>query len=416
MKIVQLSSSHQSPYPLAVVGESQYREEIIDIVGDYEEAEWVDENFTARLILDDNNIHDRGNAVAVEISFKIVGYLSKADARLYRQRLSQLGASDVTGECRANIKGGFTKRSGEQADFGVRLDLDLNTFTIGGAQQSKPTQTAAPVVPTPQPSVAKPKKNPPFIFILAASFLVFCLVCVMGSSIMRSMGLLPTRTPTAIPTDTLPPGPTDTPVPSETPLPTDTPRPTDTPLPTFTPTLPPDPIILTGSGDSIVDVPKGAYPAIMRSKYSSGGNFIVTNYDANNNPIDLLINTIGAYEGTKPLDFLVGKQTARLEIKASGPWEIQILPLTLARRASIPGPIQGTGDDVFYLDGSNPDTIVADASQGTGNFILYSYSDSGADLVFNEIAPYTGTALLDNSTFLISVEATGNWSLEITTR
>ena len=154
----------------------------------------------------------------------------------------------------------------------------------------------------------------------------------------------------------------------------------------------------------------------MRSKYSSGGNFIVTNYDANNQTIDLLINVIGAYEGTVPLDFKLAEQTARLEIKASGPWEIQILPLDVARHAVIPGTIQGVGDDVFYLDGANPDTVKADASTASSNFVLFSYSDSGIDLVFNEIAPYTGTALLDQSTFLVSVRATGNWTLEITTK
>ena len=204
--------------------------------------------------------------------------------------------------------------------------------------------------------------------------------------------------------------------PSETPSPTHTAAPTNTPLPSATSTPEPEPIILTGTGDSIVDIAKGDYPAIMLAKHTGGSNFIVTNYDSSNNEISLLINTIGAYEGTRPLDFLVGEQTARFEIKAGGTWEIQILPLSQVRHVSIPGTVQGTGDDVFYLDGSNPDTIAANASQASGNFILYSYSDNGYDLVFNEIAPYTGTALLNNTTFLISLEATGPWSLDITTR
>lgn len=255
-----------------------------------------------------------------------------------------------------------------------------------------------------------PKKRPNFILIVLAGIVAFCVICVLGTSVMNSMGLIPTRTPTLVPTNTIPP--------TETlaPLPTDTPLPTNTPLPTFTPTPPPAPIILTGSGDSIVDVPKGDYPAIMRSKYSSGGNFIVTNYDANNQTIDLLINVIGAYEGIVPLDFRVGELTTRLEVKASGPWEIQVLPVDQARHATIPGTVQGVGDDVFYLDGINADTIQADASTANGNFILFAYSDSGIDLAFNEIAPYTGTALLDSSTFLVSVHTTGNWSVTITTK
>lgn len=256
------------------------------------------------------------------------------------------------------------------------------------------------------------KKTPRsrLIWIVIGSVVAFCVLCVCVSSGMRSLGLVSTRTPSAIPTSTLPPGPTDTPAPSETPLPTDTPPPTETSTPA------PEPIVLTGSGDSVVDVVKGSYPAIMRATYSSGGNFVITNYDANNERLDLLINEIGAYTGTVPLDFLINETTARLEIKASGPWEVQILPLTEARHASIPDEVKGIGDDVIYLDGGSPDTVNADASLGSGNFVLHSYSDSGVDLVFNEIAPYIGTALLDRSTFLIVVHATGSWSLQITTK
>ncbi len=203
---------------------------------------------------------------------------------------------------------------------------------------------------------------------------------------------------------------------ASTATPSQTPLPTETPLPTPTNTPPPEPILLTGSGDSIVDVAKWNEPAIMRAKYSSGGNFIVQNYDANNQQIELLINTIGSYEGTVPLDFLIGEMTARFEVKASGPWEIQILPLTQMRHAAIPGNIQGIGDDVIYLDGANADLINANANTAQGNFIVFSYSKSGVDLIFNEIAPYAGTALLNGSTFMISIKTEGNWSLDVTTK
>ena len=65
MKIVKFQSSYQKPYPLQVVGEQSYRDEIESVTGSFDEAEGIDEDFTARLILDDNNPHDRGNAVKV---------------------------------------------------------------------------------------------------------------------------------------------------------------------------------------------------------------------------------------------------------------------------------------------------------------------------------------------------------------
>jgi hypothetical protein len=198
------------------------------------------------------------------------------------------------------------------------------------------------------------------------------------------------------------------------PVSTATPRPTNTPLPP--PTATQAPIILTGSGDSVVDVTKDSNPAIMKIKYQGGSNFAITNYDNNNNRIDLLVNTIGSYQGTVPLDFLKDEHTARFEITAAGPWELQILPLSQVRHESIPGTIQGSGDDVIYLDGSNPDLLKADASTETSNFVIYGYNNNSRDLLVNEIAPYTGTVLMDRTTFMIVINAEGKWTLDITTK
>jgi hypothetical protein len=128
-KTIRFESSHAEWYPLQVQGESHYRENLEDVSGYVGEDEGVDaDDFIAHLILEDDNIND-SNAVRVEIDGKIVGYLARPAAKKYRARLIDLGLSDVIGECYASIKGGHIKRStGEQADFGVRLDLDLDSF------------------------------------------------------------------------------------------------------------------------------------------------------------------------------------------------------------------------------------------------------------------------------------------------
>jgi hypothetical protein len=202
-----------------------------------------------------------------------------------------------------------------------------------------------------------------------------------------------------------------------TPTPSQTPIPTETPMPTATSTPLPQPISLTGSGDSIVEVSKWDGAAIMHAKYASGGNFALINYGQNNNKLDLLVNTIGAYEGTVPIDFMDGEKTTRLEVKASGPWELLISPLASAKIYDLPTVIAGIGDDVVFIRGGNADIIKADNSQGNGNFAVWAYSKStGRDLTFNEIAPYTGTALLSPDTFLLTIKAEGNWSLDISVK
>ena len=192
--------------------------------------------------------------------------------------------------------------------------------------------------------------------------------------------------------------------------------PINTPPPTIPPTSLPQPIILSGTGDSIIETGKTSdYVAILKAKHTGSSNFAIINYNANSEQIDVLVNTIGNYEGTVPLDFRSDELTSRLEIKADGPWEIQILSLFEARGEPIPGVIQGVGDDVVILAGTNPDTIKA-AAEGNGNFAVVAFGDSGLDLVINEIAPYTGTVLLKNDVAVLAIQAEGNWSLEITTR
>jgi hypothetical protein len=204
-----------------------------------------------------------------------------------------------------------------------------------------------------------------------------------------------------------------------TPLPTNIPSPTKTRRPTATSTPIPEPIFLTSVGDTVFDIEKWDGPAILKIKYTGGGNFVVRNYPANsNNSYELLVNAIGPYEGTVPLDFRDGEQTARFEVKAelTGAWEFQIEPLANARIEQIPGIITGTNDDVVFLEGDRPDLLKVDASQADSNFVVRAITDARYDLLVNEIAPYSGTSILNPSTIALIVRATGPWSLEITTR
>jgi len=154
----------------------------------------------------------------------------------------------------------------------------------------------------------------------------------------------------------------------------------------------------------------------LKIKYIGDSNFVVRNYPANgNNYYDLLVNTIGSYEGTVPLDFRDGEQTARFEVQASGTWEFHIEPLASARIEHVPGTIIGKGDDVIFIGGEPPDLLTADALQAESNFVVQGMANRGFDLVINEIAPYLGTTILDSSTIALIVHATGPWSLEITT-
>lgn len=187
-------------------------------------------------------------------------------------------------------------------------------------------------------------------------------------------------------------------------------RATSTPAPQL------KPITLTGRGDDIVSVDKADVPAIARiSTTQSNGNFAVTSYDSNGNRINLLVNEIGSYSGTRPIDFLNAEHTSRFEVVADGSWKIEILPLTSARSLSIPGKMSGTGDDVITLRGSTPD-VATISHTGDSNFAITSYGASGRDLLVNEIGSYNGTVIVNGDTIILEIVADGSWSIDISSR
>jgi len=165
----------------------------------------------------------------------------------------------------------------------------------------------------------------------------------------------------------------------------------------------------------VLDVEKWDGPAIALITHSGGGNFAVWNYDENGERIDLLVNKIGSYKGTVPIDFLDREHTARFEVKAGGQWEIRLLLLTEARREQIPGTFAGSGDEVVILVGNRPDLLKIDGTRAKGNFAIWSYGNA-RDLVLNEIAPYQGTVMLSSDTIILVIkEGGGQWSIEVTT-
>jgi len=149
MQTVSLYSSAYGDYSLQVVGEESYQDEIKRVVaydGD-NKKNFREDGLTAELILDDKNPYDKGNAVRIEIDRQTVGYLSRSDARKYREGLSKQGLKNVIGTCYAAIFGKYNDEK-EGLLFGVYLDLDVDKLVIISAttpvkRQAKQTKPAA---------------------------------------------------------------------------------------------------------------------------------------------------------------------------------------------------------------------------------------------------------------------------------
>jgi hypothetical protein len=224
---------------------------------------------------------------------------------------------------------------------------------------------------------------------------------------------LPTET--MLPTEIAPP--TETALPTDTPQPTVTPTPTHTATPTVTPTIAQYPIVYSGSGAKVLEIDKWPGPAIVRITHTGQSYFTVESFDNNLRHVAYLVDVIGNYSGTVPIDF-EKNNTKRVTINADGTWGIQILPLSSVEIVTVPGTVTGKGNSVFALVGEKPDKIIVDASQASGNFLIQVYNLQPA-LVYlaslvNDTAPFTGVYMAPNGASLLTITASGPWKLEIT--
>lgn len=109
-------------FPLACVGESHYQDELQSVCGPPNE-ESSDLEVVATIALEDTNPYDR-DAVRVDVEGRTVGYLSRPDARAYREALKSASTSEVL-ECRGRIRGGWNRGEKDRGFFGIYLDLAL---------------------------------------------------------------------------------------------------------------------------------------------------------------------------------------------------------------------------------------------------------------------------------------------------
>lgn len=204
-------------------------------------------------------------------------------------------------------------------------------------------------------------------------------------------------------------GPTNTPEPTATPEPTDTPDPTEAPTATPEPTPAPEPVVIEGSGQTVTDPftpPSGVY----RVTFTHNGrrNFIVQAYAGNDS--DILVNTIGPYQGSRPL---IGGSEVYFEVNADGAWSIRVEPIAFDE--AVAQGTEGTGDHVTGLftpakEGAVPYTFT---HTGERNFIVQLHCAGGSDSAQNEIGPADNEAVVRfrEAPCFWEVRANGDWSI-----
>ena len=271
--------------------------------------------------------------------------------------------------------------------------------------EQTPLMPPSPPAGPPLPPVKKPMNKNKLALILVIVIVIAIIVAIANAA---SNNDSKSETKTTISTEKK--QETSTTKPSTT---------TQTTQPTQTTTPAPAPQTFSGIGDSAVpafNLNKGL--AIFEMSHNGGANFAIQLYSSTGGYVDLLVNTIGTFNGSKVISLdHTGQYT--MNVTASGNWSAKV---------SQPTPISVGSPPISFSQGIRFATPFFTLKSGIATFkmthngsanfavILYDSYGNNIDLLANEIGPYSGSQVVpvQSGTYILDVEANGTWSIDIT--
>jgi hypothetical protein len=177
----------------------------------------------------------------------------------------------------------------------------------------------------------------------------------------------------------------------------------------------PKPMTYSGSGDEVVKFKKAlTEPMLITTTWRGGNdNNTIYAYEADGNEGDLLVNTIGSYEGTNIINLYDGDDVKALKIEGSGKWKVTLKPLADAKRWDGSGTYEGRSDDVINVDGvfDGLDSMRFKSTRADGNIAVYGLGENGEDLIVNEIGNFSGEYLVPSGTVMLRISSDGRWEM-----
>ena len=166
-------------------------------------------------------------------------------------------------------------------------------------------------------------------------------------------------------------------------------------------------IVLKGSADAVVSFAKNAPgPAVVHITGNAASRYFAVRILGTE---QYLVNTLEPYDGVRSLDRDGGESTG-FEVRATGPWRIEVLPLS-----AIP-----TFDTFFKGDG---DMVVRYTGEGslaeiTGNndgryFEVQAFGAHGTDRLVSTSQAYAGSRQISGRPHFFEVKAVGSWTITV---
>lgn len=168
---------------------------------------------------------------------------------------------------------------------------------------------------------------------------------------------------------------------------------------------------ISGAGNDIVDLSApGDLATVLHITHDGQSGFTVRTIDDNSEPIETLVDTEGAYDGSRAVNLILGDVISGLEIVADGTWTVTATYLGDLERRS--GEAEGTGDDVLLMDVSNPEMVIVYNSES--DFSVFMWAFETQRYLVNQPGPLELTVSVPVGGLVIEVTAEGDWSLSTT--
>jgi hypothetical protein len=166
-------------------------------------------------------------------------------------------------------------------------------------------------------------------------------------------------------------------------------------------------IVLTGSTDAEVKFAKNAPgPAVVYITGNAASRYFRVRILGTEN---YLINTLDPYEGVRSLDWDGGESTG-FEVRASGPWRIEVLPLSVIPTFNTS--VKGDGDMVVRYTGDSSLAEITGNNDGR-YFDVRAFGAHGTDRLVSTSQPYAGSRQITGGPQFFEVQAVGPWTITV---
>ena len=166
-------------------------------------------------------------------------------------------------------------------------------------------------------------------------------------------------------------------------------------------------IVLTGSTDAVVKFAKNAPgPAVVYITGNAASHYFGVRILGTEH---YLVNTLHPYDGVRSLDRDGGESTG-FEVRATGPWRIEVLPLSVIPTFNTS--FKGDGDMVVRYTGDGS------LAEITGNnvgryFDVRAFGAHGTDHLVSTSQPYAGSRQISGGPQFFEVQAIGSWTITV---